>query len=262
MKNSKIELAQFINLAKEVDELPDNIKRVYLGSEFCENILPDKNELLKIIRCCLKKNISYTLVTPYCSDHGIDRVKKLIKFYPDNEEIVVNDPGILDILIEKKKWVLVFGRVLTKNIKDPRIHGVNIKQMKLFQKSNIESTLLHNFLDLNNILRVEIDNVLQGYREDIFKKNVKFTLHYPYVYITASRNCIFNENIHGKRYLGLELKKCKKVCLKNPLISRYKSIALPIFHTGKASFYKNDVLKIKTISPNLNRIVFSKFSSI
>ena len=138
--------------------------------EFCERLLPSPSQLKKALDFVKENNADFTLVTPYVTNSGLQKVGKLIttllELKPDSE-IVFNDWGVFH-LIKEYNYPLkpVLGRLLNKMKRGPRI--VNIKEQipatsyEYFMTPNLSIPEINDFLIKNNIKRVEFDNLLQG----------------------------------------------------------------------------------------------------
>ncbi|MDP7294889.1 MAG: hypothetical protein QGG24_06170, partial [Vicinamibacterales bacterium] len=63
-----------------VDELfgPIQVTRVYLGNEFCERLIPSVQLLERAHTAAAERGLALTLLTPYVTDDGIDRLRPLL----------------------------------------------------------------------------------------------------------------------------------------------------------------------------------------
>ena len=52
--------------------------RLYFGMEFCERLLPSPSQLKKALDFTQKNHLNFTLVTPYVTESGLNKVEKLI----------------------------------------------------------------------------------------------------------------------------------------------------------------------------------------
>jgi hypothetical protein len=228
-------------------------KRIYYGSEFCENLIPKKEEVIKTVKFLDKRGIALTFFTPFCTDYGISRLNKVIPVLPDGTEIVLNDFGTLRLLknVKRKTFNLIWGRLLVKHKRDPRICHLRVsnKVGEFLKTSNINDKDFQAFLLDEGIKRIEIDNSCQGYNYRL-NKSISVSLYYPYVYITTTTKCIFRENAN--------LSACKLDCEKNIMISRVNGLPGSIITQGNTEFYQNNLLpdRAQLNRLNIDRIVY------
>ncbi len=90
--------------------------RIYAGSEFCQNLLPDPAALAS---ACKRLARPFTLLLPPVTDEFLPRAAALSGALTSAgyvDEIVVNDPGLaglLSVKVPRQKARLSAGRVLT-----------------------------------------------------------------------------------------------------------------------------------------------------
>jgi len=248
---NKMEHAIFINNLKDLKLIDKNkFKILYFGTEFCEKLIPKKEEINKIKEFCKKNNIKLILVTPYCTNFGLKEINKIIKILPKKTEIIFNDWGVLRI-IKKSKHIPILGRLLIRIRRDPYINREN-PNINLFRYSNLDNKDFQKFLLNNNITRVEIDNVKQGYSFNL-NNNIKTSLYYPFVYISSGRKCIFAncDNIDNKDIV--KLNGCNFECKKYTALSEepYK-----IIWKGNTHFYINNKTPKSYSKWNIDRLVY------
>lgn len=256
-----MEKARFITNYKELRKLNQKVNRIYFGAEFCERLLTNKNEFFNIINFCQKKNLKHSFITPFCTDYGINKVKELIRHYPPHEEIVVNDFGVLDFLLGKKSPI-VLGRLITKNIKDPRINTImgnrNRSKIEMFQKFVMNNKLFQDFLLENKIYRIELDNIFQGHKKVSIDRRISLSIYYPYVYITTTRRCLFRRVKSYSDYYSNSMKGCYKDCRNGILVCQLEDVDSKIIVNGNTSFYFNNIIRRESWVPNVDREVFFK----
>lgn len=157
---------------------------VYLGSEFCENQLPTKSEVLFLSKI-YKGNI--VLTTPILSEKGIIKVKSLINSLPKGliKEVVVNDWGLLRFLNEKHPEISpILGRLI--------MHEV----------FPINKDFLNNFCREYNIGSVEIDNPEIISELKMFSGKINF--NYPFQFRSVTRFCPYMKKFNSE--------KCHRFC--------------------------------------------------
>lgn len=264
-----------LNLRKLIKNIPKNLEkaahisdsdlnqlkklkgfsRIYFGDEFCEELIPAEKELKEILDFCSKNKLGFTLVTPFLTDRGIGKIKKLVEFLPENTEVVVNDFGLFNFL-RKKKLKISLGRLLVKQKRDPRtIWLKNLipgKGYKYFKSSNVNSAVIQEFLLENNINRVEIDNLLQGVKLKL-DKNISASLYFPFVYVSATRMCLLNKCEWLNERKNIRIRECGRECKKYSFVLDNPTWPKPLILKGNTQYFIND--NIKKIPKNVDRIV-------
>lgn len=238
-----------VNIEKE-------ISRLYFGNEFCENLIPEINVLRKRFVFAEKKKKSFTFVTPFVTDAGLDKLRILFAFLNQQKdvEIVFNDWGVFYLL--KKNFgnlIPVLGRLLTKQRRDPRMLKIfsgkqsqvivktgQQKKIKLpkktppalfehHQASVINIPVFQKFLLSEGIRRVEIDNLIWKMNVDV-PQEIGVSIYFPYGYISTGRMCW---------KLCLSYAPCKKECKKYFFRLKHESLPVPFYAKGNTVFYKS-----------------------
>jgi hypothetical protein len=255
-----MEKVLFVTKIKDLEYWNKEYTRLYYGMEFCERLLPSKDEMEKVIEFVKQNNAKLTFVTPFVTDKGIEDLEGLFKLLKikDNKdlEIVINDYGTL-VLLKKLNLdcEIILGRLLTKQKRGPRI--MNIKNnlpkpaWEHFRKSNVDVPSFLKFLEENNIRRVELDNVLQGIGDNFSNLSVKGSLYYPYAYITVTRLCLLN--LKGPTP---KIDDCSKDCQRHSFLLENKTMPVPIHLHGNTQFLKNEDLPNDLEEKGFDRIVY------
>lgn len=239
--------------------------RVYFGCEFCQHRLPPVDELQRVCLTVASLKKKLTLVTPYVTAAGIERIDELSaclqKCLPGSE-VVFNDWGVFQLLSRRFPRLLpVLGRLLTKQKRDPRAYDYLLNRMKPekgldvgtkgvrtklifiprpvprslyehFQSSLVDVPQFQKYLLTNNVRRVELDNL-------VWEMNVSMpagmgvSLYYPYGYISTTRLC---------GLLNMSYAKCSRSCqeyylrFRDPLgVAR----PTPLLMRGNTLFYRS-----------------------
>jgi hypothetical protein len=235
-----------------------------------------------------KKGLDFTLVTPYVTNFGLDRLKpllNLLKIIKINSEIIINDWGVLNLINrEYTNFSPVLGRLLTKQKRGPRlikllkresqawlIKSLDNPKIKclVFQKklpldldpyykgSNTSSVpIIHNFLASRQIQRIELDNTGQGLFLELPKRMISASIYLPYVYITTTFFCPTAGCDQKKKSL-LKIKPCKRECQRYIFKLRHRSMPKEIYLKGNSQFYKNTRFNLKEWQKlGVDRIVY------
>lgn len=230
----------------------NTFNRLYFGNEFCERLIPDKNEINIVLEFTTRKKIPLTFVSPYCTDYGIENLEKIFKVLPRETEVVFNDWGVLS-LIQKYNLVPILGRLLVSTKRDPRVN-FDKSHSQYLRHSNLNSENFQDFLISNNISCVELDNVMQGYSFNLSNK-IKSSLYYPFIYITTSRKCVYANSSKDK----LTIKpggSCFYECVTNTAVSKLQKSDKKLILKGNSQFYKNMKRPKDLGSLNVKRLVF------
>ena len=121
-----MEHAISVDRISELERCSPNYHRVYVGSEFCERLIPAEKEVKTALKFCEKNGLGFTLVTPPLTYWGVARVKDILEILPEETEVVINDWGILKD-VKRLKLTPVLGRLLVKYKRDPRISSIEGK---------------------------------------------------------------------------------------------------------------------------------------
>jgi len=280
-----MEKALFITAVKNLKNITPRYNRVYFGNEFCEKLIPQLDKLKEIVAHCSKKNLGFSLVTPYVTNSGLEKLEKLFLWLKSNKincEVIINDYGVLDLINEKYHILSpVLGRLLTKQKRDPRIlnlikrksekyrffkkdneYNVILEKkipdalISYFKETNINVPVVQNFLRDYRIARVEIDNLLQGMNLRIPKRDFCISLYVPYGYITTTRRCSANPFRNEKRFF-CRISHCRKECKIYSLKLRNKYLPLT-YKKGNTIFFKNNRIpsQKELIGKGINRVVY------
>jgi len=242
------ETNKYLQKFAQIDKV--SFTRIYFGPEFCERLIPTTKELKEVIDFCESNNLNLTLLTPFVTDNGIEKLKKLFEFLNKikigNFEIVFNDWGVFRLLKNEYDFNLVIGRLLTKQKKDPsfiedlidkKFLNLDDDTRVIIKESSIDATpLLKEFILKNKLSRIELDNVYQGIEVDF---DVKKSLYYPFVPVTMTRFCkahsysLKTPYIRGKN-------PCNKECLNTSYSYTINNVHL--FLKGNTQFYCNNML--------------------
>lgn len=171
------------------------ISRIYIGNEFCHNLFPSEDILMKIMEKSYKENINLTICFTYIRECYIEQTKNIInkiyKWCINNKkkvEIVINDWGMLALLEDKSDYFnLSLGVLLNKRKKDPRIIYKKgyYENKNLIGENSLNSDVFNKFLRNNNINRFEHESC--GYKLKLPKGNN--TIHMPFYVTNTSQYC-------------------------------------------------------------------------
>ncbi|MEW5946527.1 MAG: hypothetical protein AB1742_10050 [bacterium] len=142
-------------------------------------------------------------------------------------------------------FIPALGRLLTACCRDPRLTGGIPARDDLFRdylkSSSLNSGEFLEFLAKENISRVEIDNTTQFYN---FKppSSLKVSLHFPYVYSSTTRRCLYAHVFPENKPRTLGVNPCGKECLEGTITFKMPGCGHTMLVRGNTQFYENRVL--------------------
>lgn len=235
-----------------VKRLYSNIKglgsatRIYFGSEFCQRLIPSLEHVREAIDEAIGRNLKFTLVTPYVTNAGIKKLEPLFKYLNDlndrETEVVVNDPGTIEMITEYKNITPVLGR-----LKDPMkrmarfVHQMpefNAAQQEAISSSDITIGVYREYLRGKGISRVEMDMVPQGIKINFKMLRMKASFYYPWTYITTGRICEMGSLNQEDAEKFTVYNPCQKECQKYyaSWYTEYPGVSNKIFAFGNTIF--------------------------
>lgn len=271
-----MEKAIFINRPSQLNYVDSEYTRLYYGQEFCERLIPSVKDLEGVLSFIRKKGIDFTLVTPYVTNFGLEKLKPLLGWLKIRKikcEIIINDWGILR-LVNREYLNLspVLGRLLTKQKRGPNLIKLLKRQTQprlikdpqnqkikylIFQKkfpldldpyykgSNVSSVpIIHDFLTSQHIRRIELDNTGQGLFFELPRDQIAISVYLPYVYISTAFFCLAAGCDQNNKFF-LKRKPCSRQCQKYVFKLRHKSLHKLIYLKGNTHFYKNSRFQLK-----------------
>lgn len=235
------------------------ISYLYFGNEFCEYCIPDSNMVKKFLKVCKKDKLNPVFVTPPTGDYGIKILKENLLYLKkelDSCEIVINDLGVLELAHNIcPHFNFIIGRVFDKTSHDSRILSRDIEAyygqdgLRFARTPGILSSSTEQILCKYNIERYEFDFPKVGLE---IEGKSKYSLYFPYQYLTTGRVCMFRATQYEKKskfLVGNE--KCCQVCanvqaeLRKPIngfvIENGNKISdTYLFQKGNTIFYLNE----------------------
>jgi hypothetical protein len=259
-----MEKALYIQDTKNIK--PDDLKgieRIYYGVEFCENLVPEWNTLLPVIDFCRQHQLGFSFMTPYVTNSGLEKLEKIfVNLNRENGiagqkiEVIVNDYGTLMALEKYNGVERVIGRVLSKQERGSRVISQQggLENKNPDQRMSAFSTPLVEFLKKKKVRRVEIDNLLQGIKDDFSVQGIEASIYFPYAFVTTTRRCLFN--MDDKQLLTC-IKPCSKDCLKfGHLKLSSKKLPVPLLLKGNTQYIISKKLPSDLVKKGITRLVY------
>lgn len=184
--------------------LPDGYQRLYFGAEFCSWAFPPRQQIEMALAAVRTAGLPFTLLTPILREETLPELRSLFEILSPQlqagDEIVISDFGTLQLVRELLPRVeVVIGRALSGQKRGPRIETLELSDeaLEYFRQGSWYSCEAVTLLQEQGILRVELDNLLQGLTA--LPKPLHGTLHTPYAMVTSTRNCPFHRDKSGQR---------------------------------------------------------------
>lgn len=193
------------------------LERIYVGNAFCHLLFPKKELLFKILEKAESEELAVTLTSSYLREFMVEPVEKLLdelvewcKIRKTSLEIAANDWGMLELLRDRKEFLVpCMGTLLNKRKKDPRM-GYKQGDIGLFRENSLNAEFYRTYLrDTFGIQRYEWESC--GYQQDI--PEGKNSIHVPFYQTNTSQYCtlyaVCKNGERGKQELP---KRCLGYC--------------------------------------------------
>jgi hypothetical protein len=175
-------------------------KRVYVGNETCERLLPTPQAIGSWVASARKGRLAMSLVLPPLSRDGLAKAEESVRALEGVEasEVVANDWGTVHRLRSRHPGIpIVLGRLTHKMLRDPRLaEYFNSPQAPMAARSALcgSGELAPGFRSLMErygIGRREIDPFLQPLEEGEWEDHPSMlSIHLPYQFVTMGRACL------------------------------------------------------------------------
>lgn len=227
--------------------------RLYLGSETCEELIPTPPQVRRALAALEGRPL--TVVTPPCTDSGLGRIEKLLGALPAGTEVVFNDWGALELL--RGSFLPVLGRLLLTVRRGFRRAGLSTfspEMISFLRHSNLASPELQAFLLQQGVLRVELDNVVQGLDLRL-DPAIRASLYLPYVYVASGRKCLFHRIAAGADETYRSSSGCGLKCRDLSLWGLLGDPGERVLISENAHFYENATPPADLDALSVDRIV-------
>ena len=256
------------------DYWDESISMLYFGNEFCEYKIPSIQQVEKAVKLCESEQLEFVLVTPVVTDSGIQRLDEIFAYLQEHKkdiEIIVNDIGIL-ALIKSKYPVLkpVLGRIFDKTSHDAR---AVVEDLQLYYGKNGLKFAQTPGIISESSLQVYKQYGVQRYEFDLPKVGLilpdrgKFSLYWPYSYLTTGRICMLRSmELDGKEKFLVGQSVCSQSCRKFQVEKRKpqngygfekgkRLTDFYLFQKGNTLFYLNNVEESGLYVKQFDRLV-------
>ena len=254
---------------------PAEIRYLYFGTEFCEHLIPEEEEIRKWKKICECDNLVPVFVTPMVSDWGLNRLKMcfdLISTELQEAEIVVNDYGVAELIRSSYPGLkIIFGRMLDKLTHESRALAnefedyYGVKGIQYAVHPGNVSGYSQRAISIFQVKRFEYDLPNVGIL--LPPNSFHYSLYWPFSFLTTGRVCMFHsfEEEGVNRFLA-GYHSCRKICRTTDLVLRKPlngfrtkdgkfTNELNLFQKGNTIFYLADNRATIQSLPQFDRIV-------
>jgi hypothetical protein len=175
--------------------------RVYIGSEFCENMPLNYENMERVYTVCKNLGYSITLCLPPLRQSQFEKVtnevQRLVCRITTIDEISVNDCGtLLHLQNQNYKGVsIVAGRLFDKTIREARINPFQIteieKNIEMIESFYLSDVLHSPFFKSASVSRLETDTLPGGVLRLSQDLKFDYSIFYPRIYLSRSNYCEF-----------------------------------------------------------------------
>jgi len=265
-----MERALYLTKVKNFRRYNGRYGRLYFGQEFCQRLIPGRDELKEAIEFACRYKLQFSLVTPYVTNTGLKKIVALLEVLVERLprcEVVFNDWGVLNILRRDfRTFVPVLGRLLTKQKRCPTL--IKLLQRKneafifpspdgplphifiqrklpvdldMYYKGSNVSTVgrIQRFLLPQGVRRIELDNLGQGMQAQLLKHKVSASVYVPYVYISTTFFCP-TAGCSTRLNSSLKIRPCRQECQRYHFILKNPIFPVCLYLKGNTYFYKNN----------------------
>ena len=175
-------------------------KRVYIGNETCERLLPSPEAIRSWAAAARGGRVALSLVLPPLSRDGLARAESAAGALEgvEGSEVVANDWGTVHRLASRRpELAVVLGRLTHKMLRDPRLADrfdsplAPLSARAALCRSGELAPGFRALMERYGIGRREIDPFLQPLEEDEWEgRDGRLSVHLPYQFVTMGRGCL------------------------------------------------------------------------
>lgn len=184
---------------------------LYIGSEFCEHLLPSKQKLRRALQRAEAYGLRPVLLTPVASPQVLSALTELLELLPDETDVVVNDRGVGRLIsVHYPRLRRAAGRILCRMIKDPRLPDAGWAPQCGYGFDAPHTQSIFKRLDFQ---RLEMDVPMFPDDKTFDSLPLPKGVHLPYAFVAKGRMCrIGSMAIEGTQRFAVG-RQCRKECL-------------------------------------------------
>nr|WP_211159880.1 hypothetical protein [Aromatoleum aromaticum] len=183
---------------------------VYLGSEFCEHLIPTPVALRKGVAIARDLGCMVSLLAPIAAPKDLRTLGNLLPSLPDESEVIVSDWGTAYFVRERFPGLrLIAGRVLCRMQRDPRIPAAHSALAASFDPRPLGAMLARL-----GFVRMELDVPLTDPHAAFSSLPLPASVHVPFSCVAKGRMCrIGSTAMRGAERFAVG-SRCRKECLR------------------------------------------------
>lgn len=177
--------------------------RIYAGAEFCDKIfyhIRHTDFFNNLIR--MSQYVAHiSFVIPPIRESAMEYLKDILNIvenYSFIDELVFNDFGTMRYLHRQHpQYTLVAGRLIDKGMREARFNiyadSVSVQEnCKMMESTNLNSKFYQGLFSEHGVNRIELDTLNGGMLHLSASENIKYTVHYPRIFLSRSDYCEFS----------------------------------------------------------------------
>lgn len=220
--------------------------RVYIGDEFCPRRLPGPERMRAFREQAGAAGLKVTLLTPPMTDSEIFQNYSVFEILVPEDEVVVNDWGVMLLLKDKfPRLSLSLGRLLNRGMKDTRLSEeffqCQADGRTLLEETTFDGTEFLAFAATRGIDRLERDLAPHSASPSFLEGNLAHSIYFPFGYITTGRICRIAEMKKGGAPRWLPGAPCRQDCERTAFRMIHESTRLVHHQNGNTIFYRYPV---------------------
>jgi len=203
-------------------ELSKLVKGIYFGNSSCEHLLPQTKEIVEAYEFCKKRHYNFVFVFAPLSQNKLEDARFICEMLnrENSCEVVVNDIGVLQLVLEHKNLKPILGLNFTKIIKNAFLGSVAQNDITKTQRKNQKNLLsscefengsVREFYKSLGVGRFSLENV--GMDVSFLQETPKMQvdLYYPHITLANSKACDIAGSFEDERgYFAFD--ECSKYC--------------------------------------------------
>jgi len=200
LRNAEILQQHSATLFYDTRPLQKVLKGVYFGNSSCEHLVPKFSEIVEARDFCQKRHLNFVFVFAPLSQFKMQEAQEILAFLATKEksEVVVNDMGTLQMVLEYPQLVPILGLDFTKVIKNAFIDAIEPSELTTTQLQNQKELMRHLEFELQEtrafykkigVGRFSVENISLdlSFLNEVPRMNLDF--YYPYITIANSKAC-------------------------------------------------------------------------
>ena len=200
LKSAEILQEMSEKLFYENRHLKQLVKGIYFGNSSCEHLMPSIVDVVEAQQICKEKHYNFVFVFAPLSHSKMEEAAYILQHLNTQVscEVVVNDIGVLQMVLEHKNLKPILGLNFTKVIKNAFIDAVEPTDLSKKQLENQQELLSHMEFEVEEVRafyksmgvgRFSIENIALNLDFLDSSPKMQCDLYYPYVVLANSKAC-------------------------------------------------------------------------